>query len=150
MTRGRVRAAGIVVHEGKVLVLRKHRDGRSWAVFPGGGVEQGEPVASAVAREVAEETGVRLTVGRLRYRVEFEEGGEFRFHEATVDGDAGELRSEDPADATSWPEWVPVEELPGFVLYPLEVRDWLVEDLTAGAPRDLVRLLRSRRDALRT
>ncbi len=52
--------------DGRVLVVRRGREPRAglWTL-PGGAVEPGEPVADAVAREVAEETALTVTVGGL-------------------------------------------------------------------------------------
>src|SRR5690606_5365766 len=46
------------------LLLIQRSDNAHWGL-PGGYVERGEAVADAVAREVFEETGVRIAVGRL-------------------------------------------------------------------------------------
>ncbi len=48
---------------GRLLLMRRSDNGQ-WGL-PGGYVEKGEDVATAAAREVAEETGVRIAVGRL-------------------------------------------------------------------------------------
>ena len=49
--------------EGRVL-LQQRSDGGHWGL-PGGSVEIGESVAEAVLREVREETGLSVRVGRL-------------------------------------------------------------------------------------
>jgi ADP-ribose pyrophosphatase YjhB (NUDIX family) len=46
------------------LLLMQRSDNAHWGI-PGGFVEPGESVEQAVAREVAEETGVTIVVGRL-------------------------------------------------------------------------------------
>lgn len=49
---------------GRQLLLMRRSDNGHWGL-PGGYVEAGESVTDAVAREVLEETGVRVEVGRL-------------------------------------------------------------------------------------
>lgn len=54
---------GVVVHEGRVLLIRRGQrplEGR-WSI-PGGIVELGETIADAVGRELKEETGVCVRV----------------------------------------------------------------------------------------
>ena len=58
-----VAVAGLVRDaEGRVLMLLSPR--RDWE-FPGGQVEEGEDLVAALQREVLEETGISVTVGRL-------------------------------------------------------------------------------------
>jgi 8-oxo-dGTP diphosphatase len=58
-----VAAAGAVFDDaGRVLLVRS--GWRGWE-FPGGQVEQGEDLLTALAREVGEESGCRVQVGRL-------------------------------------------------------------------------------------
>jgi len=49
---------------GRELLLMQRSDNEHWGL-PGGYIELGESVAEAAAREVFEETGVRVAVGRL-------------------------------------------------------------------------------------
>lgn len=54
---------GILVKHGKVLLVTCKSTGLFW--FPGGGMEPGETVAQAMAREGDEETGVSISAGEL-------------------------------------------------------------------------------------
>jgi len=55
----RIAAGGIVINVRKILLVR-YRDGEStYLVAPGGGIKDGESLASAAEREVEEETGVK-------------------------------------------------------------------------------------------
>ena len=57
------------MHEGKVLVLREasqYADGTHYGQydFPGGRVEPGEHIDTALIREVKEETGLEVEIGK--------------------------------------------------------------------------------------
>jgi ADP-ribose pyrophosphatase YjhB (NUDIX family) len=104
-----VLAASAVVTDagGHVLLVKRGRDpqrGR-WSV-PGGRVEAGESLEAAAAREVLEETGLRVEIGRELWtvRVPTGDGREFEIHDfaATVAG--GALRAGDDADDARWVE----------------------------------------------
>lgn len=61
--RNRTAARGIIVREGKYLViLGRHGDCK----FPGGGMEQGETLQETLFREVCEETGFRVRKDSIR------------------------------------------------------------------------------------
>jgi len=59
------RAAGIVLHNGHVLLQNTERD-HGYA-FPGGSVAFGETNAETLAREFREELGAEIKVGPLRW-----------------------------------------------------------------------------------
>ena len=62
---------GIVRHGGRLLLVKRGREPArgTWSV-PGGRVEAGETDEQATAREVLEETGLRVVVGELVGTVE--------------------------------------------------------------------------------
>ena len=59
------RAAAVVVDGDQVLVMKRHKRGRDYAVLPGGGVEEGETAAQAALRELHEETTLVAEIDRL-------------------------------------------------------------------------------------
>ena len=65
-----VGVGGLLVHDGKVLLVQRGEDpGKGRWTIPGGYVEQDEPPDEALAREVLEETGLRARpVGILAIR----------------------------------------------------------------------------------
>jgi 8-oxo-dGTP pyrophosphatase MutT (NUDIX family) len=69
-----VSAGGVVLHEGKVLVIvptRRAADGSHVLGLPKGHLDEGETILQAAAREVREETGVTVELvrelGEVRY-----------------------------------------------------------------------------------
>jgi len=56
-------AYGVVVHDGKVLLVKIKRSGKYW--FPGGAVELGEELEAAAKREVREEAGIEIEVEKF-------------------------------------------------------------------------------------
>lgn len=63
-----VRAVGAIIRDGEgrlLLVQRGHAPAKGLWTIPGGKVEPGETDAEALTREIAEETGLAITVGAL-------------------------------------------------------------------------------------
>ena len=60
----RLAVRGIIVFQGRVLLVNAWPDGRSRLLCaPGGGVEPGSSMPDNLAREIYEETGLRVHVG---------------------------------------------------------------------------------------
>jgi 8-oxo-dGTP pyrophosphatase MutT (NUDIX family) len=57
-------ARGIVIHDGKLLLMERWRPGMHYFSIPGGGIEPDETPEECVEREILEETSVQVSVGR--------------------------------------------------------------------------------------
>ena len=108
-----MRCVGAIVHDadGRLLLIRRgHPPGEGLWSLPGGRVEPGESDATAVVRELAEETGLCVEPGPLIGSVDrLGPGGvtyDINDYVATVTG--GALR---PGDDAREARWVAMEEL---------------------------------------
>jgi 8-oxo-dGTP diphosphatase len=63
----RLRVAAAILIDGEFVLVRHRKDGRAYHLLPGGGVKAGESLQGALVREVHEETGLDVTVGRLLF-----------------------------------------------------------------------------------
>lgn len=64
-TQPRIRVAAVIVENGQVLLVRHEKNGQTYWLLPGGGVDTGETLHEALVREVFEETGLTIRPGRL-------------------------------------------------------------------------------------
>jgi len=62
------RARGIVIVDGKLLVIKRFKEGQNYYVFPGGFLEKNETARDAVVRELREECNIEVAVTRELYR----------------------------------------------------------------------------------
>ena len=112
MTRPvQVAVGGIAVRDGRILLIeRANEPGRGCWSIPGGRVEFGETMHDAVVREMAEETGLAVTVGALAGLAETITDG---FHAVIIDyyveiiGDPTPTAGDDASDAA----WIALEKV---------------------------------------
>jgi len=129
----------------RVLLLHfRDRSGHIW-LTPGGGVQDGEPLNEAAARELAEEVGLRVPAAELREPVAYSSGyarfswaeGIFRddFFHHRVDGHEIDTSGMEELEAGQHAghRWWSVDELrtTAETVYPLGLSD-LVAELVAG------------------
>lgn len=60
--RPRVRVAGILEEDNKILLIEHTKNDRSYWLLPGGGVDWGESIEEAVEREFLEETSLKVKI----------------------------------------------------------------------------------------
>ncbi len=76
----KVDVRGAVIREGRLLLVQEAADGK-WAI-PGGFADVGDGPADMVKREVWEESGLKVEVGKLIGVFDANRQGELRFHHA--------------------------------------------------------------------
>ena len=132
----RIRAVAMIVNNGKILLIHRMNSGKEYYVFPGGGVENGETVEQAVLREVQEETSLEVKIEKLLYHHTLDDNTEQFFYlcryvagEPKL-GDGNEARDMKESKANFYnPIWYEINGLSQLLLYPLEIRDWLIGDI---------------------
>lgn len=129
------RAAGIVIHENKVLTFWRYRNGREYYVLPGGTMEEGEKPEDTLKREMLEEMNLHVTVGPKFF--EF-----FNTHTSPridnyflITEFSGEIKLGKPElfqqtrENIFRPEWLDKEKLQLANLQPIEIKMKLLEKL---------------------
>jgi 8-oxo-dGTP diphosphatase len=132
-----VGVGAVVVHEGRVLLVRRGSEPlKGHWTLPGGVLEVGETLVEGVVREVREETGLLvepLELVELVDRIHREAGretgreaGRVRYHYVIADYlcrvTGGELRAASDADAVRWVERAEWNSHSALVLDPITVR----------------------------
>jgi 8-oxo-dGTP diphosphatase len=110
--------AAIIVRDSRLLICQRRRDKAfplKWE-FPGGKVEAGESLTDALTREISEELGVQIEIGREVYRTQYRYAElsaaiELVFYSARI---AGELGAFNVSGAFEKIVWVNPAELSGY------------------------------------
>jgi ADP-ribose pyrophosphatase len=105
----RVAVGAVVIHNHCILLVKRGKQPAQgeWAI-PGGSVELGETLEAAAQREIYEETGVTIKVGKIIYTFDsiVKDGDLTRFHYVILDFEAsyvaGEPRAGDDVLEAGW------------------------------------------------
>ena len=134
----RISAGALVTHEDQILLVHHLRPGiHDFWVAPGGGVEGGETLEQAAAREVLEETGLTVNIIRPAYIDELwnatDRGVKFWFLASL--GGGGLNIAANPADNESivGAGWFG-RDLPEGKVFPDPLRGRFWSDLRLGFP----------------
>jgi 1-acyl-sn-glycerol-3-phosphate acyltransferase len=142
-------ARGIVIRDGKLLAVKRVRDGQEYYVLPGGRMDKGETAREAAAREVLEETNLECTPTRLLYKYDFKTEKEdqkahwyglqsyyycvYKSGEVQIT-DAEEYTDTDRSRGTYEPVLLDIGDLKKTDLRPNCVRDQLIKDINKYGP----------------
>jgi 8-oxo-dGTP pyrophosphatase MutT (NUDIX family) len=139
----RVRAGVVLIEDGKVALIERHRAGRHYYVFPGGGADEDETPEQAAIREMEEETGLRVTIKCKVAEIHFDLSIQHYFLVEKVSGEFGSGTGEEftdsdpdnPAQGIYIPTWLALAELPKHDnVYPAEVAELAANSISNGWP----------------
>ena len=115
-----VGVGALILDASRVLLVERGKAPLAgyWSL-PGGGVETGERLEDALAREVWEETGLRVTadsIATVFERIMPDEAGGCEYHYVLIDFYCsilgGDLRPGDDSKNVAWFDFVQLEHLP--------------------------------------
>ncbi|NGQ95276.1 NUDIX hydrolase [Brevibacillus sp. SYP-B805] len=118
MNQIRLRVSVVVVHDGKILLIKEVTDGVLAYSLPGGGVEFLESIPEATRREVWEETGVLVAYQQMLWldeRIDRNGDGKHTVGVGVLAALVGEETTPIPGgledEEIVWAGWVSLEEL---------------------------------------
>jgi len=129
----RVRA--IIIKDDKLLTIKRSKQDLVYFVFPGGGVEQGEDLETAIKRECKEELGVEIKVIKNFTSERFDRGEikqleHFYFRDIVSGelgtGDGPEYDVNSGYEGIHEIEWLDINDLLNYDLRPKEVASKLL------------------------
>ncbi|KUK83627.1 MAG: Uncharacterized protein XD98_0292 [Microgenomates bacterium 39_6] len=130
------RIVGVILSKDKkkVILVERYKNGRHYYVFPGGGLEGSDKTEKdALLREIKEETNTLIKIISQPYKLKIKGHSRQIFyicqHLEGVPLVVGEERKKQNKNDRYIAKWISVEKLIKKKVYPLEVRDWLLEDL---------------------
>ena len=135
------RAGAIVIHNDCLLLMHRIKGAKEYYVLPGGTVEADEDIQFAAIREVREETSIVAKPRHLLYHLQVISNEmpscckeEYYFLCDYVQGspqlESGAIERQRISKNNSYqPMWVSLDQIKDLLIYPLEIRDLLVDAL---------------------
>ena len=119
-----MRVAAIIIKDGKVILIRRVKNGQEYYVFPGGALEEGETLEEAITRELKEELGIDIESNKLVFQIVNRGVEESYFLVKEFSGNPQWQESEKfTKDNQYYPVWIDIEDAKDLEnLFPEEAR----------------------------
>jgi hypothetical protein len=139
----RIRAAGVVIKDDKVLLIHRVNRGDDYYTLPGGGVSSTETPGDACFREILQMASIRVHVNKQILQIDWDDNSshivflcDYISGKPAVMKDSPEYKHmQGPVKNQSFePMWVPIAKWRDLPIYPLEIRDIVFQDIEAGFP----------------
>jgi 8-oxo-dGTP pyrophosphatase MutT (NUDIX family) len=128
----RQRVAVIIIHQQKILLLYRYKNGRTYYVIPGGGIEPDESLEQTALREIKEETNLDISLRRKLWEYNNKGHLEHYFLAAEFSGTlqlgGPELAHQSPQNIYR-PEWISLAQLARVPLLPEAIKDRIMAEL---------------------
>lgn len=139
---------GIVIKDSQILLIEKRTQGLHYFSIPGGGKEPKESISKTVAREIYEETSIRVNVGKQLYELSDPDGNihkiflcEYLSGEPKLLPDSEEAGKLEDALEEYEPQWVPLSkiiQIPFLYWQPIGQR--IADDYKNGWSKQTIKL----------
>lgn len=134
----RNRAGIILIEDGKLALIERHKKGRHYFAFPGGGVDEGETDEQAAVREAEEELGIHVEIIHKAAEVHrLNRRDQIYFRVKWVNGEFGtgtgeEYSEVDERNGTYAPVWMPLDEVLVKNVVPRGLAELVIRSVNEG------------------
>jgi 8-oxo-dGTP diphosphatase len=133
----RNRAGIILIKDNQLALIERHRTGRHYFAFPGGGIDQGESPLETAIREAQEELGIRVEIKQKAAEVLFNGYTQHYFLAENFSGQFGtgvgeEYGEYNPVHGTFQPVWMPLADVLNENVLPHELAELVVRSARDG------------------